>query len=197
MARKRAKKTVKKGASLHQAPANVPEEIVSALEPGEAVEARFNMSERLEIYATGRRLFGRRAGHLIDIQYAEVSEARRRTSDWRTWRGITRIVFGIAFVAAGALTGFESPQATIISLGLFAIGGAFVLLGVFRRDDWVELKIERREPPPSFWYIVVFLPFWLLLQSRKRYRVPGHREDVDAFYRFLKAKLPSHQKVGP
>jgi hypothetical protein len=72
------------------------------------------------------------------------------------------------------------------------IGGAFVLLGIYRRDDWVELKIDRREPPPSFWYIVVFLPFWLLLQSRKRYKVPGNRQAVDAFHRFLIARLPQH-----
>jgi hypothetical protein len=192
MARKKARKTAKKGVPLHQAPAYVPDDILSALEPGEAVEADFKMGEGLEIYATGRRLFGRRGGRLIDIQYTEVSEATRRTSDWRTWRGIARMVLGTVFVAAGVLTGFETLQATIISLALFVIGAAFVLLGIYRRDDWVELKIDRREPPPSFWYIVVFLPFWLLLQSRKRYKVPGNRQAVDAFYQFLIARLPQH-----
>jgi 4-hydroxybenzoate polyprenyltransferase len=96
-------------------------------------------------------------------------------------------------MAAGALTGFETPLSTLISLALFLIGGAFVVLGLYRRDDWVELKIDRREPPPSFWYIVVFLPFWLMLQSRKRYRVPGNGQQVDAFYHFLTARLPSNQ----
>jgi hypothetical protein len=181
---------------LHRPPEDVPEEIASALEPDESVEANFKMSAGLEIYATGKRFFGRRGGRLIGIHYAEVAEARRRTSDWLTWRGITRIVFGIAFVAAGALTGFETPQSTIVSLGLFLIGGALVLLGLYRRDDWVELKIERRESPPSFWHVVVFLPYWLMLRSGKRYRVPGKREEVDAFYQFLTARLPSHQKVG-
>ena len=182
--------------SFKRTSASVPEEILSALEPGERIEAGFNMGEGLEIYATGRRFFGRRGGHLVGIRYAEVSEARRRTSEWRTWRGIARIAIGIAFVAAGALTGFQSPQSMILSLGLFLFGGALVLLGLYRRDDWVELKIERREPPPSFWYIVVFLPFWLMLRSRTRYRVPGNPEDVDAFYDFLSARLPSHPQVG-
>jgi hypothetical protein len=154
------------------------------------------MGAGLEIYATGKRFFGRRDGRLVGIHYAEVAEARRRTSDWRTWRGITRVVFGIGFVAAGAVTGFETPQSTIISFGLFLIGGAFVFLGVYRRDDWVELKIEREEPPPSLWQLVVFLPFWLMRGSRKRYRVPGNREEVDAFYEFLTASLPLHQKFG-
>jgi hypothetical protein len=181
---------------LHRPPQNVPEEIASALEPDESVEANFNMSAGLEIYATGRRFFGRRGGRLVGIHYVEVAEARRRTSDWRTWRGIARIVFGIAFVAAGALTGFETAPATIVSFGLFLIGAAFIFIGVYRRDDWVELKIERDEPPPSFWQLVVFLPFWLMRGSRKRYRVPGNREEVDAFYRFLTTRLRSHQKVG-
>lgn len=174
-------------------PERRPEEIASALDPDESVEAEFSMSAGLQVYATGRRFFGRRGDRLIDIKYAEVSEARRRTSDWRTWRGITRMVLGVAFVAAGALTGFETLVSTIVSLALFLIGGAFVFLGLYRRDDWVELKIERQEPPPSFGYIVLFLPFWLMLRSRKRYRVPGDREEVDAFYQFLMARIPSQQ----
>jgi hypothetical protein len=188
------RKAVKEGA-LHRPPQNVPEEIASALEPDESVEAKFNLSGGLEIYATGTRFFGRRGGRLVGIHYAEVAEARRRTSDWRTWRGITRIAFGIAFMAAGTVTGFETAQSTTVSFGLFLIGGAFVFLGVYRRDDWVELKIEREEPAPSFWQMVVFLPFWLMLGSRKRYRVPGNREEIDAFYQFLTARVPPHQKV--
>ena len=181
---------------MHRVPPNVPEEIASALEPDELVEANFSMGAGLEIYATGKRFFGRRGGRVVGLHYAEVAEARRRTSDWRTWRGIARTFFGIAFVAAGAVTGFETAQSTIVSFGLFLIGAAFVFLGVHRRDDWVELKIERQEPPPSFWQVVVFLPFWLMRGSGKRYRVPGDREEVDAFYQFLTARLPSHQKVG-
>jgi hypothetical protein len=172
---------------------DVPEDIASALGPDESVEADFSMSAGLQIYATGWRFFGRRGDRLIDIKYTEVSEARRRTSDWQTWRGITRIVLGVAFVAAGALTGFESLPSTIVSLAFLLIGGAFVFLGFYRRDDWVDLKIERQEPPPSFWYVVLFLPFWLTLRSRKRYRVPGDREEVDAFYQFLMARIPSQQ----
>jgi len=179
---------------LPRPPQNVPEEIASALEPDESIEANFNMSAGLEIYATGTRFFGRRGGRLVGIHYAEVAEARCRTSDWRTWRGITRIAFGIAFMVAGTVTGFETTPSTIVSFGLFLIGGAFVFLGLYRRDDWVELKIEREEPQPSFWEVVVFLPFWLF-RSRKRYRVPGDREEVDAFYRFLAARLPSHRKA--
>jgi hypothetical protein len=185
---------VKEGA-LHRAPPNIPEEIASALEPDELVEGNFSMGAGLEIYATGKRFFGRRGGRVIGIHYAEIAGARRRTSDWRTWRGIARTFLGIAFVAAGAVTGFETAPSTIVSFGLFLIGGAFVFLGIYRRDDWVELKIEREESPPSFWEIVVFLPFWLF-RSGKRYRVPGNPEEVDAFYRFLAARLPSHQKVG-
>ena len=187
---------VKEARALQRNEKSIPEEIAAALEPGESVEATFNMSAGLEIFATGRRFFGRRGDRLIGIKYAEVSEARRRTSDWRTWRGITRIVLGIAFMAAGALTGFEIPQAMIVSLALFLIGGALVFLGLYRRDDWVELKIERQEPPPSFWYLVVFLPFWLMLRSRRRYRVPGNKEQVDAFYQLLIERMPSQQTAG-
>jgi hypothetical protein len=179
--------------SLHGTLENIPGEIASALEPEEAVEAVFNMDTGLDVYATGQRFFGRRGDRLIGIQYTEVSEARRRTSNWRTWQGIARIVFGIVFMAAGALTGFEALRSTIVSVALLLIGGAFVFLGFYRRDDWVELRIERPEPPPSLWYIVVFLPFWLMLRSRKRYRVPGNREQVDAFYQFLMARIPSQQ----
>ena len=188
-----SKEALKDEHSFHGTPGNVPGEITAALESEESVEAVFNMHAGLDVYATGRRFFGRRGDCLIDIQYAEVSEARRRKSDWRTWRGITRIVLGVAFVAASALTGFETVASTIVSLALFLIGGAFVFLGFYRRDDWVELKIERREPPPSFWYVVLFLPFWLMLRSRKRYRVPGNREQVDAFYQFLMARIPAQQ----
>ncbi|MPZ56418.1 MAG: hypothetical protein GEU91_07940 [Rhizobiales bacterium] len=191
-----SKEAVKGERSSHGTLENVPGEITSALEPDESVEAVFNMDAGLDVYATGQRFFGRRGDRLMGIQYTEVSEARRRTSDWRTWRGIARIVFGIAFMAAGALTGFEATQSTIVSLALFLIGGGFVFLGFYRRDDWVELKIERPEPPPSFWYLVVFLPFWLMLRSRKRYRVSGDREQVDAFYQFLTARLSSRQKAG-
>jgi hypothetical protein len=190
------KGAVKRERSLHGTVENIPSEITSRLEPEESVMAVFNMDAGLDVYATGQRFFGRRGDRLIGIQYTEVSEARRRTADWRTWRGISRIVLGIAFAAAGALTGFETPPSTIVGLALFLIGGAFLFLGFYRRDDWVELKIERPEPPPSFGYIVVFLPFWLMLRSRKRYRVLGNREQVDAFYQFLMARISSQQTTG-
>ncbi|MEH2606284.1 4-hydroxybenzoate polyprenyltransferase [Bradyrhizobium sp. AZCC 1588] len=178
---------------MHATVKNVPDEIASALEPEESVVAVFNMDAGLDVYATGQRFFGRRGDRLIGIQYTEVSEARRRTADWRTWSGITRIVLGIAFAAAGALTGVETMPSTIVSLALFLIGAAFLFLGFYRRDDWVELKIDRPESPPSFWYIVAFLPFWLMLRSRKRYRIPGNREQVDAFYQFLMARIPARR----
>jgi hypothetical protein len=178
-------------------PPDLPQDVLSELEPGEAVEARFDMGAGLAIYATDRRFFGQRGDRLIDIRYGEVSDARRRTSDWRTRGGGLRIATGVVFLAAAVLTGFATPEATIISLGLFMVGGGFVFLGLYRRDDWVELKIDRREPLPSFWYLVVFLPFWLMSQSRKRYRVAGKPEDVDAFYSFLTDRLACRQKVAP
>ena len=170
---------------------NVPEKIASALEPDEPLEAVFNMGGGLEIYATDRRFFGKRGDHQIDIKYAEVKEARRRASYWKTWRGIARIVIGVGFLGAGALTGFETPIAAILSGLLFLFGTVFILLGIYRREDWVEMKVSRREPSPSFWYVVTFLPFYLMLQSRKRYRVPGEPEQVDAFFKFLRQRVPS------
>lgn len=178
-------------------PPAVPREVLSELEPGEAVEASFDMGAGLAIYATDRRFFGQRGDRLIDVRYGEVTDARRRTSDWRTRGGGLRIATGVVFLAAGVLTGFATPEATIISLGLFLVGGGFVFLGLYRRDDWVELKIDRREPLPSFWYLVVFLPFWLMTQSRKRYRVAGDPEDVDAFYSYLTDRLAYRQKTVP
>lgn len=182
---------------MRQPAEHVPEEIASALEPDESVEAGFDMGAGLEIFATGKRLFGRRGGRVIHIQYAEISDAKRQASDWRTWRGITRIALGLGFIAAGALTGFEGLGGMTVGAVLLLIGGSFVMLGLYRRDDWVELKVEREQPPPSFWYLVVFLPYWLLLRSRTRYSVPGRREAVDAFYQFLTARLRAEGKVAP
>lgn len=179
---------------MDRKPEHIPDGISSQLEPGEAVEAVFGMAGDLEIYATGQRFFGSKKGQSVDIKYTEVTEVARRASYWKTWRGIIRIVIGVGFVAAGFLTGYDTAPAAMISFGLLLIGSAFIVLGIVRRDDWVELNIQRREPPPSFWYVVVFLPFWLMLQSRKRYRVPGEQDEVDAFFEFLKEKLPPNRE---
>ncbi len=149
------------------------------------------MGGGLEIYATRRRFFGKKGDRVVDIRYKKVIEAKRRTSYWKTWGGMTRITLGTIFVATGVLTGVESPMAASISLALFMTGSTFILLGILKRDDWVELTIAHTEPPPSFWYIIVFLPFWLLLRSRKRYRVPGSRQAIDAFYQYLLTRLLS------
>src|ERR671918_249860 len=88
---------------------SIPPAIASRLEPGESVKAVFDMSKGLVIYATDRRFFGRRGERLIDIAYKEVTDVKRRES-----RGIVRSAIGITFVAAGALTGFETLMAAII-----------------------------------------------------------------------------------
>jgi len=174
---------------LSPTPAGVPDEVRAALVPGETIEARFAMGGGLEIFATDRRFFGRREGRTIDIRYSEVAEIRRRTADRRSWHGIGRIVLGATFALGGFLTGFATLVAALISLGLLVAGGALILLGLNRRDDWVELKIDRQEPPPSFWYVALFLPFYLMLRGRRRYRVEGDPEQVDAFHAFLTARL--------
>jgi hypothetical protein len=161
-------------------PKNVPAAIASALAPGESVEAIFNMGGGLEIYATDRRFFGQRGEKLIDIAYKEVTGVKRRAT-----RGIVRSAAAIAFVAAGALTGFDTLMATTVSILLFLIGAAFLYLGLFMREHWVELRIKREDPKPSFGHIVVFFPFWLLLRHGRRYTAPGSPEQVDAFYKFL------------
>lgn len=163
---------------------NVPAVIASKLEPGESVEAVFDMSKGLEIYATDRRFFGKRGEKLISIAYEEVTDVKRRTS-----HGIVRIAMGIAFVAAAALTGFETLMAATISILLFVIGAVFFYLGLFVREHWVELEIKREDSRPSFGYIVMFLPFWLLLRHAKRYAAPGSSERVDALCKFLSEKL--------
>ncbi|WP_439577336.1 hypothetical protein [Elioraea sp.] len=167
---------------------DLPAEIAAALEPGETVEAHFEFGG-LVIWATGTRLFGWREGRAIDIRYTEITGARRRTADWRSLGGLGRIGLGLVFVLSGVITGFAGPVAALIGFALIAIGAFFVGLGAMRREDWVELKIDRREPPPSFWYIVLFLPFWLIMQSRRRYRVAGDPAQVDAFHGFLTARL--------
>ncbi|WP_028346903.1 hypothetical protein [Bradyrhizobium murdochi] len=170
--------------SLRPDPENVPAVVASKLKSGESVEAVFDMGKGLDIYATDRRFFGKRGERLIDIAYEEVTDVKRRAS-----RGIVRSAMGIAFVAGGALTGFETPMATTISILLFLIGAVFLHLGLFMREHWVELRIRRDDPKPSVGHIVMFFPFWLLLRHGKRYTAPGSPEQVDAFCRFLSGKL--------
>jgi hypothetical protein len=170
--------------SLRPDPENVPAVIVTQLKSGESVEALFEMGKGLDIYATDRRFFGKRGERLIDIAYNEVTDVKRRAS-----RGIVRIAVGIGFAAAGALTGFETPMATVISILLFLIGAVFLHLGLFLREHWVELRINRDDPRPSIGHIVMFFPFWLLLRHGKRYAAPGSPEQVDAFCKFLSGKL--------
>jgi hypothetical protein len=166
-------------------PKRVPPEIASRLEPGEAVEAIFDMSGGLEIYATDQRFFGKRGEKLIDIAYKEVTDVKRRES-----LGLVRSALGIAFAAAGGLTGFETRMATIVSLLLLLIGAIFICLGMFMREHWVELRLEREDPRPSLGHILLFFPFWLLLRHGRRYRAPGSPEQVDAFRKFLSENLP-------
>jgi hypothetical protein len=170
--------------SLRPDPENVPAVIASKLEAGESVEAVFDMDKGLDIYATDRRFLGKRGERLIDIAYEEVTDVKRRAS-----RGMARSALGIAFVAAGALTGFETPMATTISIFLFLIGAIFLLLGLLMKEHWVELRIKRDDPRPSVGHIVMFFPFWLLLRHGKRYTAPGSPEQVDAFCKFLSGKL--------
>jgi hypothetical protein len=165
-------------------PENVPAVIASALEPGESVEAVFDMGNGLEIYATDRRFFGKRGEKLIDIAYKEVTDVKRGES-----RGIVRSAIGIAFAAAGAITGFETRMAAVVSIPLFLIAAVLLYLGLFMREHWVELRIGREDPRPSFGHILMFLPFWLLLRHGRRYAAPGSPEQVDAFCKFLSEKL--------
>lgn len=190
MTAKRKRRTAKPATprAPPSAPPGLPAEIAAALDPGEAVEAHFAFGG-LAIWATGTRLFGWRDGRAIDIRYAEIAEARRRSADWRSLGGLGRIGLGVVFVLAGVITGFAGPVAALIGFALIAIGAFFVGLGVMRREDWVELKIDRQEPPPPFWYVVLFLPFWMIMQSRRRYRVAGDPAQVDAFHAFLSARL--------
>jgi hypothetical protein len=177
--------------SLHPDPESVPAAIVSKLEPGESVETVFDMSKGLVIYATDRRFFGKRGEKLIDIAYKEVTDVKRRES-----RGIVRSAIGITFVAAGALTGFETLMAAIISILLFLFGGVLLYLGLLMREHWVELRIKREDPAPSFGHVVMFFPFWLLLRHGRRYTAPGSPEQVDAFRKFLSKNLLLDQKGG-
>lgn len=153
------------------------------------MEAVFEMGKGLEIYATGRRFFGKRGEKLIDVRYREVTDVRRRES-----RGIARSVMGTAFAAAGGLTGFETPMAIIVSVLLFSIGAVFICLGLFMREHWVELRIKREYPRPSLGHILLFFPYWLLLRHGRRYAAPGNPEQVDAFRRFLSENLPPRRE---
>lgn len=188
MTAKRKRGTAKRTASRTPPLPDPPAEIAAALEPDETVQAHFEFGP-LSIWATDTRLFGCREGRVIDIRYAEITEARRRAADWRSPGGLGRIALGLMFVLAGAITGFAGPVAALIGLALVAIGAFFVGLGAMRREVWIELKIDRREPPPSFWYIVLFLPFWLIMQARRRYRVAGDPAQVDAFHAFLTSRV--------
>ena len=174
-------------------PPAVPPDVAAALADDETIQAHFPLDEGLDIYATDRRFFGRREGRTIDVWYAEVADARRRTADRRSWHGRLRIALGVVFVAAGLLTGFATGLEAAVALALLIMGAGLVLLGLYRREDWVELRIDRNEPAPSFWYVVLFLPFWTMLRNRKRYRAPGSPAQVDAFHAFLVARLPARR----
>jgi hypothetical protein len=174
--------------SLRVDPESVPSAIASRLEPGETVEAVFDMGKGLEIYATDRRFFGKRGERLIDIAYKDVTDVKRRES-----RGIVRNAMGIAFAAAGALTGFETRTATIVSILFFLIGAVFIYLGLFKRQHWVELRLEREDPRPSLGHVLMFFPFWLLLRHGRRYTAPGSRQQVDSLRRFLNESVPDRK----
>ncbi len=186
----RRRRGERENTSATAAPVTVPPDVQAALAEDETVEAHFALNEGLEIYATDRRFFGRREGRTIDIWYAEVVEARHRIADRRSWHGMLRIVLGAVFVVGGLLTGFGAWLEALVAIALLAMGGALVLLGLHRREDWLELRIDRNEPAPSVWYVFLFLPFWIMLRNRKRYRVPGSPRQVDDFHAFLAARLP-------
>ncbi len=161
-----------------------PASIASGLGPGEVVEAVFPMGQGLEIYATDRRFFCKRGDLVIGIPYRDVTEVKRRAS-----LGVWRIAAGGGFLAAGAVMGFESPLAAILSLQLFLVGGVFLYLGIFRRRAWVELGIRRAEERPSFSFLALFIPFLLLVRRpEKRYRAPGSPAQVEALFAFLSAR---------
>lgn len=174
-----------------EASQSVPGEIAAVLLPGETIDEVFHMGDGLDVYTTDRRFFGWKQNRLAVIRYTEVMEAVRRTACWKTWHGAGRILIGFGFLGAGLVSGFADPLATATSVVLFLIGAGLVLLGILRRDDWLELKLQRDEPLPSFWYQVMFLPFWLMMKSRKRYRMPGDRNQVNAFCDYLTERLAS------
>jgi hypothetical protein len=166
-------------------PADLPPPIVSILELDEPVEAVFAMSDGLAIYATDRRLLSKRGELVVGVAYGDITHLRRRAP-----LGLVRIVVGIAFLAAGIVTGFESPAATTTALLLFLLGGAFLLLGTIRRLAWVELGTQQPAPRPSLAHIAMFLPFWILLRSGKRYKIVGRPAQVDALFAFLRDRTP-------
>jgi hypothetical protein len=172
-------------------PAELPPPIVSVLEPDEPVEAVFGMSEGLTIYATDRRLLSKRGDLVVGVVYRDITHLRRRAP-----LGLVRIVIGITFFGAGAVTGFESAAATTTALLLFLLGGVFLLLGTFGRRAWVELGVQQQEPRPSLAHIAMFLPFWILLRSGKRYKIVGRPGHVDALFEFLKERTPPPPVTG-
>jgi hypothetical protein len=163
----------------------VPAGITSALEPGETVKAVFAMSKGLQIYATDRRFFGGQGEKFVDVDYSEVTDVRRRRS-----RGFARGGIGVAFVAAGLLTGFDTFAASIVSVLLLLIGVLLLCLAFFMREHWVELRIKREGPRPSFGHVLMFFPFLLLLRHGRRYAAPGAPEQVEAFWKFLRENAP-------
>lgn len=164
---------------------DLPSPIASALEPGEPVEAVFSMSEGLAIYATDRRLLSKRGDLVVGVPYGDITHLRRRAP-----LGAVRIAIGIGFIGAGVVTGFETPVATTTALMLFLLGAVFLLLGTLGRLSWVELGIRQEGPRPSLGHIAMFLPFWLLLRSGKRYKAVGRPAEVDALFAFLTERIP-------
>ncbi len=162
----------------------IPALIVSMLQPEERVVAVFEMRGGLDIYATERRFIGKRGERLIDIAYSEVSTVRRRRS-----RGLLRGGVGGLFLVAGLLTGFQTPAAATIAVLLCVFGLVLLGLGLFMREHWVELRVEREDPRPSFGHVVMFFPFWLFLRHGRRYTASGTPAQVEALFRFLDRML--------
>lgn len=165
-------------------PQEIPEPIRAALEPGESVEAVFRMHGGLALYGTDRRLLSRRHDLVVGVPYGDITDVKRRSS-----LGLPRVAVGVGFIAAAVVTGFESSGAAVTALLLSLLGALFVLLGVFRRTAWVELGVRQEGSRPSLAHIAMFLPFWLLLRSGRRYKVLGRPEQVEALFEFLEGRL--------
>ncbi|MFC1862164.1 SHOCT domain-containing protein [Chloroflexota bacterium] len=111
----------------------LPKQIQSALTDDETVERSFNL-KGCKVYATSKRLLELTGRTVRDYDYTHVSSIAY--SSKRYW---ALLVFGIIAVIAGIYS-FGDTDGTIFWV-LIGIGCFLIILGVFRKSEWVEVNI--------------------------------------------------------
>lgn len=106
--------------------------IQSVLTSDETIEANFRLRD-CEVYATNKRLLELKGRSVRDYDYAHISSIQYTSKRYRSL-----IVLGTIFLIAGVSAAVAVAPAL---LALAGIGLIFIIAGIFKKSEWVELYI--------------------------------------------------------